>query len=82
MEVMRSVVEITNRQNLEGCPKDMSELLDSHFLELKNEDGLETGVGRAVEQLTASALPPPIFTTLGLRRYIRHRVSAKHFSDM
>jgi hypothetical protein len=51
---MRSVVEITKRQNLEGCPEHVSGLLDSHFLYQKNEDGLETGVGRAVEQLTAT----------------------------
>jgi hypothetical protein len=61
-EATSSVLEVANRQNLEVCPEDVSELLNSHVLELKNEDFWK------LENKLKNNLPPrhPLRQTLPL----------------
>jgi hypothetical protein len=56
-EAERSVVEVAYRLNLEVCPEGVSELLDSHILELNNEDPLETGERGVAEEELADETP-------------------------
>lgn len=72
-------MEATYRLNLEVCPEDVSELLDSHVLQLNNEDLSGTGErGVADEELTTETPPPQECTILRLRKRFIYGISAKN----